>query len=163
MNDAKNYYSNAMETICGSEESFLSSYLLLKEHLRVKDEAVKHFLGQDKQKMGGKDFSEKYQMDLEQVVFLYKLLCEKEFWILKKNIIQEISALFLLYQSQNESKRPSIVFRVLKTFGTLFPRAMYVYLAWLLMDLTGFYPPAYLFNIAIAMIVIVFSTLAVNG
>lgn len=85
MNDAKLHYSNAIEGICGREKPFLSSYLLLKEHLRVKDEAVKQFLGQDNQKMGGKDFSEKYQMDLEQVVFLYKLLCEKEFCIFKKH------------------------------------------------------------------------------
>ena len=54
-----------MEAVCGGDKPFLSSEHLEAEHLRARDRAADVF--QSRRKMGGEEFSERYQEGLMKV------------------------------------------------------------------------------------------------
>lgn len=63
--EAKEMYTQLMESVCGGSKPYLSTAHLDSEHDRVKDKCMEQF--RSKRKMGGDEFSEKYRNKLEQV------------------------------------------------------------------------------------------------
>lgn len=63
--EAKEMYTQLMETVCGGSKPYLSTAHLDSEHIRIKDKSLEQF--RSKRKMGGDEFSEKYRDKLEQV------------------------------------------------------------------------------------------------
>lgn len=63
--EAKDVYVQLMEDICGGAKPYLNTALMEAEHCRVINKALHHF--HSKRKMGGKEFSETYCIQLEKV------------------------------------------------------------------------------------------------
>lgn len=72
---AKDIYHKHMEEVCGGEKPYLSPDILEAKHVEFLQLALDHFRGT--KKMGGKDFSRRYEEALEQeVVELYGNFCK---------------------------------------------------------------------------------------
>ncbi|XP_031799335.1 atlastin-3 isoform X1 [Sarcophilus harrisii] len=63
---AKDMYYNNMEKVCGGEKPYLASDALQQKHDEFRKQAIEHF--KKSKKMGGKDFSLRYQNELEREI-----------------------------------------------------------------------------------------------
>uniref|UniRef100_A0A8C2R8P4 GB1/RHD3-type G domain-containing protein n=1 Tax=Capra hircus TaxID=9925 RepID=A0A8C2R8P4_CAPHI len=72
---AKDVYYNNMEEVCGGDKPYLSPDILEEKHCEFKQLALDHF--KKTKKMGGKDFSLRYQQELEEEIKeLYENFCK---------------------------------------------------------------------------------------
>ncbi|XP_072495011.1 atlastin-3 isoform X2 [Notamacropus eugenii] len=63
---AKDFYYSSMEKVCGGEKPYLASDVLQEKHEEFLKQAIDQF--KRSKKMGGKDFSLRYQSELEQEI-----------------------------------------------------------------------------------------------
>uniref|UniRef100_A0A5F8HDX4 GB1/RHD3-type G domain-containing protein n=1 Tax=Monodelphis domestica TaxID=13616 RepID=A0A5F8HDX4_MONDO len=97
---AKDMYYNNMQKVCGGEQPYLAAESLQERHDEFKKQALEHF--QKSKKMGGKDFSRRYQNELE----------------------REIQSLYVHFVKHNSSKN---VFSSFRTPAVLFSFIVLLY------------------------------------
>lgn len=124
------YYSN-MEEICGGEKPYLSPDILEEKHQEFKQLALDHF--KKTKKMGGKDFSFRYQQELE----------------------EEITELYENFCKHNGSKN---VFSTFRTPAVLFTGIAVLYIASGLTGFIGLEVVAQLFNCMVGLLLIALLT-----
>ena len=70
--EAKEMYSQLMESVCGGSKPYLNTATLDAEHIRIKEKSLEQF--RSKRKMGGDEFSQKYRDKLELVQWKLHLI-----------------------------------------------------------------------------------------
>uniref|UniRef100_A0A7N9IEL4 Atlastin GTPase 3 n=1 Tax=Macaca fascicularis TaxID=9541 RepID=A0A7N9IEL4_MACFA len=128
---AKDIYYNNMEEVCGGEKPYLSPDILEEKHCEFKQLALDHF--KKTKKMGGKDFSFRYQQELE----------------------EEIKELYENFCKHNGSKN---VFSTLRTPAVLFTGIVALYIASGLTGFIGLEVVAQLFNCMVGLLLIALLT-----
>ncbi|XP_006901580.1 PREDICTED: atlastin-3 [Elephantulus edwardii] len=128
---AKDIYYNHMEEVCGGEKPYLSPDILEERHCEYKQRAVEHF--KRTKKMGGKDFSLRYQEELE----------------------GEIRELYENFIKHNDSKN---VFSTFRTPAVLFTGIVALYIASGLALFVGLEVVAQLFNCLVGLLLIALLT-----
>ncbi|XP_040826627.1 atlastin-3 isoform X1 [Ochotona curzoniae] len=128
---AKDVYYNRMEEVCGGEKPYLSPDTLEEKHCEFKQLALDHF--KKTKKMGGKDFSLRYQQELE----------------------DEIGELYGNFCKHNSSKN---VFSTFRTPAVLFAAIVALYLASGLSGFVGLEVVAQLFNCMVGLLLIALLT-----
>lgn len=128
---AKDIYYNNMEEICGGEKPYLSPDILEEKHLEFKQLALDHF--KKIKKMGGKDFSFRYQQELE----------------------EEIKELYENFCKHNGSKN---VFSTFRTPAVLFTGIAALYIASGFTGFIGLEVVAQLFNCMVGLLLIALLT-----
>ncbi|KAF3822186.1 hypothetical protein GH733_007560 [Mirounga leonina] len=128
---AKDIYYNNMEEVCGGEKPYLSPDILEEKHCEFKQLALDHF--RKTKKMGGKDFSLRYQQELE----------------------EEIRLLYENFCKHNGSKN---VFSTFRTPAVLFTGIVILYIASGLTGFVGLEIVAQLFNCMVGLLLIALLT-----
>ncbi|XP_078289719.1 atlastin-3 isoform X3 [Panthera onca] len=128
---AKDIYYNNMEEVCGGEKPYLSPDILEEKHCELKQLALDHF--KKTKKMGGKDFSLRYQQELE----------------------EEINELYENFCKHNGSKN---VFSTFRTPAVLFTGIVALYIASGLTGFVGLEVVAQLFNCMVGLLLIALLT-----
>ncbi|NP_001427648.1 atlastin-3 isoform 6 [Homo sapiens] len=128
---AKDIYYNNMEEVCGGEKPYLSPDILEEKHCEFKQLALDHF--KKTKKMGGKDFSFRYQQELE----------------------EEIKELYENFCKHNGSKN---VFSTFRTPAVLFTGIVALYIASGLTGFIGLEVVAQLFNCMVGLLLIALLT-----
>ncbi|XP_045414155.1 atlastin-3 isoform X1 [Lemur catta] len=128
---AKDVYYNNMEEVCGGEKPYLSPDILEEKHCEFKQLALDHF--KKIKKMGGKDFSFRYQQELE----------------------EEIKELYENFCKHNGSKN---VFSTFRTPAVLFTGIVALYIASGLTGFVGLEVVAQLFNCMVGLLLIALLT-----
>lgn len=128
---AKDVYYRNMEEICGGEKPYLSPDILEGKHSESRQLALDHF--KKTKKMGGKDFSLRYQEELE----------------------QEIRELYENFCKHNSSKN---VFSTFRTPAVLFSGIMALYIASGVTGFVGLDVLAQLFNCLVGLLLIALLT-----
>uniref|UniRef100_A0A452QEG7 GB1/RHD3-type G domain-containing protein n=1 Tax=Ursus americanus TaxID=9643 RepID=A0A452QEG7_URSAM len=128
---AKDIYYNNMEEVCGGEKPYLSPDILEEKHCEFKQLALDHF--RKTKKMGGKDFSLRYQQELE----------------------EEIKELYENFCKHNGSKN---VFSTFRTPAVLFTGIVILYIASGLTGFVGLEIVAQLFNCMVGLLLIALLT-----
>lgn len=128
---AKDIYYNNMEEVCGGEKPYLSPDILEEKHQEFKQLALDHF--KKTKKMGGKDFSFRYQQELE----------------------EEIKELYENFCKHNGSKN---VFSTFRTPAVLFTGIAVLYIASGLTGFIGLEVVAQLFNCLVGLLLIALLT-----
>lgn len=128
---AKDIYYSSMEEICGGEKPYLSPDILEEKHQEFKQLALDHF--KKTKKMGGKDFSFRYQQELE----------------------EEITELYENFCKHNGSKN---VFSTFRTPAVLFTGIAVLYIASGLTGFIGLEVVAQLFNCMVGLLLIALLT-----
>uniref|UniRef100_A0A8I3RUR8 Atlastin GTPase 3 n=1 Tax=Canis lupus familiaris TaxID=9615 RepID=A0A8I3RUR8_CANLF len=128
---AKDIYYNNMEEVCGGEKPYLSPDILEEKHGEFKQLALDHF--KKTKKMGGKDFSLRYQQELE----------------------EEIKELYENFCKHNGSKN---VFSTFRTPAVLFTGIVILYIASGLTGFVGLEIVAQLFNCMVGLLLIALLT-----
>ncbi|XP_049500188.1 atlastin-3 isoform X2 [Panthera uncia] len=128
---AKDIYYNNMEEVCGGEKPYLSPDILEEKHCEFKQLALDHF--KKTKKMGGKDFSLRYQQELE----------------------EEINELYENFCKHNGSKN---VFSTFRTPAVLFTGIVALYIASGLTGFVGLEVVAQLFNCMVGLLLIALLT-----
>ncbi|XP_043931062.1 atlastin-3 [Protopterus annectens] len=105
---AKDIYYDGMEQACGGDKPYVSPAILDEKHVQLHDKAIEHF--KKIKKMGGKEFSQRYQDELE----------------------IEIVEMHANFSKHNESKN---IFSTFRTPATLFAVIVAMYM---ISGLTGF-------------------------
>lgn len=123
---AKEMYTQLMEAACGGDKPFLSSEHLEAEHMRARDRAEDVF--KSRRKMGGDEFSEKYQ----------------------ESLMKDVQDQFVQYQGHNDSKN---VFKAARTPSVLLSVSLVFYILSGIFSLIGIYPLANLCNLAMMLLV----------
>ena len=106
---AKETYTQMMEAVCGGDKPFLSAEHLEAEHLRARDRAADLF--QSRRKMGGEEFSERYQ----------------------ESLLRDVQEQYVQYQGHNDSKN---VFKAARTPSVLLSVSLVFYILSGVSDLT---------------------------
>ncbi|XP_069064138.1 atlastin-3 [Pleurodeles waltl] len=128
---ARDLYYNGMEQTCGGDKPYMSPDKLEEKHNELRSDAIEHF--QKVKKMGGKDFSQRYQEELE----------------------QEIDEQYANFSKHNESKN---IFSTFRTPAVLFAVIVVLYI---LSGITGFVGlgiAAQLCNCAVGLLLIALLT-----
>lgn len=128
---AKDVYYNNMEEVCGGDKPYLSPDILEEKHCEFKQLALDHF--KKTKKMGGKDFSLRYQQELE----------------------EEIKELYENFCKHNSSKN---VFSTFRTPAVLFTGIVALYIASGLTGFIGLEVVAQLFNCMVGLLLIALLT-----
>ncbi|XP_069860024.1 atlastin-3 isoform X2 [Dipodomys merriami] len=128
---AKDVYYNNMEAVCGGEKPYLSPDILEQKHCEYRQLALDQF--KKTKKMGGKDFSFRYQQELE----------------------EEIKELFENFCKHNGSKN---VFSTFRTPAVLFTGIVALYIASGLTGFVGLEVVAQLFNFMLGLLLIALLT-----
>ncbi|EPY86809.1 atlastin-3 [Camelus ferus] len=128
---AKDIYYNNMEEVCGGEKPYLSPDILEEKHCEFRQLALDHF--KKTKKMGGKDFSLRYQQELE----------------------EEIRELYENFCKHNGSKN---VFSTFRTPAVLFTGIAALYIASGLTGFIGLEVVAQLFNCMVGLLLIALLT-----
>ncbi|XP_044881297.1 atlastin-3 isoform X1 [Mauremys mutica] len=105
---AKDMYYNKMEQMCGGDKPYISPEILEEKHQQHRALALEHF--QKIKKMGGKEFSQRYEAELE----------------------KEMGELFEHFAKHNKSKN---IFSTFRTPAVIFSAIVALYLG---SGLTGF-------------------------
>ncbi|XP_076972029.1 atlastin-3 isoform X3 [Tamandua tetradactyla] len=128
---AKDIYYNNMEEVCGGEKPYLSPDILEEKHCEFKQLALDHF--KKIKKMGGKNFSLRYEQELE----------------------EEIQELYENFSKHNGSKN---VFSTFRTPAVLFTGIAALYVASGLTGFLGLEVVAQLFNCLVGLLLIALLT-----
>ncbi|XP_028915494.1 atlastin-3 isoform X2 [Ornithorhynchus anatinus] len=128
---AKDLYYNHMEQICGGEKPYMSPELLEQKHNEFLSASVDQF--RKTKKMGGKDFSQRYQDELE----------------------KEIKELYDNFSKSNQSKN---IFNTFRTPAVLFSIIMSFYIGSGLTGFLGLEIVAQLFNCLVGLLLIALFT-----
>ncbi|MBV99396.1 Atlastin-3, partial [Eschrichtius robustus] len=128
---AKDMYYNNMEEVSGGDKPYLSPDILEEKHCEFKELALDHF--KKIKKMGGKDFSLRYQQELE----------------------EEIKELYENFCKHNGSKN---VFSTFRTPAVLFTGIVALYIASGLTGFIGLEVVAQLFNCMVGLLLIALLT-----
>ncbi|XP_015362488.1 atlastin-3 [Marmota marmota marmota] len=128
---AKDIYYNSMEKVCGGEKPYMSPDILEEKHCEFRQLALDQF--KKTKKMGGKDFSFRYQQELE----------------------AEIKELYENFCRHNGSKN---VFSTLRTPAVLFTVIVILYIASGLTGFIGLEIVAQLFNCMVGLLLIALLT-----
>eukprot|EP00069_Balaena_mysticetus_P017798 bmy_10848T0 len=128
---AKDIYYNNMEEVSGGDKPYLSPDILEEKHCEFKELALDHF--KKTKKMGGKDFSLRYQQELE----------------------EEIKELYENFCKHNGSKN---VFSTFRTPAVLFTGIVALYIASGLTGFIGLEVVAQLFNCMVGLLLIALLT-----
>ncbi|XP_038621117.1 atlastin-3 isoform X2 [Tachyglossus aculeatus] len=128
---AKDLYYNHMEQICGGEKPYMSPELLEQKHQEFLTASVDQF--KKTKKMGGKDFSQRYQDELE----------------------REIKELYDNFSKSNQSKN---IFNTFRTPAVLFCIIMSLYIGSGLTGFVGLDIVAQLFNCMVGLLLIALFT-----
>ncbi|KAM5247872.1 atlastin-3 [Ctenodactylus gundi] len=128
---AKDVYYSSMEEVCGGEKPYLSPDLLEEKHCEFRQLAIDQF--KKTKKMGGKDFSFRYQQELE----------------------EEIKELYENFCKHNGSKN---VFSTFRTPAVLFTGIVALYVASGLTGFVGLEVVAQLFNCMVGLLLIALLT-----
>uniref|UniRef100_A0A2K5VAA4 Atlastin GTPase 3 n=1 Tax=Macaca fascicularis TaxID=9541 RepID=A0A2K5VAA4_MACFA len=124
-------HPKSMLQVCGGEKPYLSPDILEEKHCEFKQLALDHF--KKTKKMGGKDFSFRYQQELE----------------------EEIKELYENFCKHNGSKN---VFSTLRTPAVLFTGIVALYIASGLTGFIGLEVVAQLFNCMVGLLLIALLT-----
>lgn len=119
---AKEMYTVLMEVVCGGSKPFLNSAHLEAEHLRIKDKSMDFF--NNKKKMGGLEFSEKY----------------------KSQLSSDIEDAYNAFKAHNESKN---IFKAARTPAVFLVIALVAYVLSGFLGLFGIYSLANLCNMVV--------------
>ncbi|CAG7730627.1 unnamed protein product [Allacma fusca] len=117
---AKDYYTQAMEEVCGGKKPYLNTATLEVEHMKSKRKALEQFSA--RRKMGGEEFSLKYVESLE----------------------REMEDLFSNFRSHNEGKN---IMKSARTPAVLFIVAAICYVLSGIFGILGMYSFANMFNL----------------
>lgn len=128
---AKDVYYRHMEEVCGGEKPYLSPDILEEKHDTFKQLALEHF--KKTKKMGGKEFSLRYQEELE----------------------EEIRELYENFCKHNSSKN---VFSTFRTPAVIFTAIVALYVASGLTGFVGLEVVAQLFNCMVGLLLIALLT-----
>ncbi|XP_059992997.1 atlastin-3-like isoform X2 [Lagenorhynchus albirostris] len=128
---AKDIYYNNMEEVSGGDKPYLSPDILEEKHCEFKELALDHF--KKTKKMGGKDFSLRYQQELE----------------------EEIKGLYENFCKHNGSKN---VFSTFRIPAVLFTGIVALYIASGLTGVIGLEVVAQLFNCMVGLLLIALLT-----
>lgn len=128
---AKDVYYKYMEEVCGGEKPYLSPDILEEKHSEFRQLALDHF--KKTKKMGGQDFSLRYQDELE----------------------QEIRELYENFCKHNGSKN---VFSTFRTPAVIFTVIVVLYVASGLTGFVGLEVVAQLFNCLVGLLLIALLT-----
>lgn len=128
---ARDLYYNGMEQTCGGDKPYMSPDKLEEKHNQLRNDAIEHF--QKIKKMGGKDFSQRYQEELE----------------------QEIDEQYANLSKHNESKN---IFSTFRTPAVLFAVIAVLYILSGIMGFVGLGIAAQLCNCAVGLLLIALLT-----
>lgn len=129
--NSKNQYSKDMEEICGGEKPYLHPDSLEREHLRCLDNAIDLF--HSTRKMGGPEFSKKYEDQLQ----------------------EEIATMHANYRKHNESKN---LFSAARTPAVLFTMVVSFYVVASIFGIVGIETLANLANLCMFIFLILMVT-----
>lgn len=118
--EAKDLYLQMMENVCGGSKPFLATAHLESEHHHCMDSALRQF--QNKRKMGGEEFSQRYM----------------------EKLIKDMDESFLQFKAHNESKN---IFKAARTPAVFFAIAVTMYILSGIFGLVGLYTIANICNL----------------
>ncbi|XP_048504895.1 atlastin [Athalia rosae] len=122
--EAKDLYSQMMESVCGGTKPFLATAHLESEHHRCVDKALHQF--QNKRKMGGDEFSQTYMEKLQ----------------------KDMDESFQQFKAHNESKN---IFKAARTPAVFFAIAVTMYILSGIFGLVGLYTLANICNLVMGI------------